>query len=179
MQPMYAPDGDQRKSPEIATGRRTSPSADACPTPHCGKTQSLPARHVPTSVTRTRVRVPGRDPAQRTPPTRCDRHHLPARMTLPRLPPRTHAVPHTPHAGTARTHPHPACTQKVPGNKVFRICQAGARDSGNKIPASAHGMGTGGLAVDAMSIGCLGVDRRVERFFSYLTICYCVPPLLP
>ena len=53
------------------------------------------------------------------------------------------------------------------GNKVFRIWQAGARDSGNKIAASAHGMGAGGLAVDAMAIGCLGVERRVERFFSY------------
>jgi hypothetical protein len=37
-------------------------------------------------------------------------------------------------------------------------------DSGNKIAASAHGMGAGDLAVDAMSIGCLGVDRS-ERFF--------------
>ena len=73
-------------------------------------------------------------------------------------------TPHlrTPHAGTARTHPHPACTQKVPGNKVFRIWQVGSRDSGNKIAASAHGMGSGGLAVDAMAIGCLGVERRVE-----------------
>ena len=81
-------------------------------------------------------------------------------------------TPHlrTPHAGAARTYPHPACTQKVPGNKVFRIWQAGALDSGNKIAASAHGMGSGGLAVDAMAIGCLGVDRRVERFFSYLAI---------
>ena len=81
-------------------------------------------------------------------------------------------TPHlrTPHAGAARTHPHPACTQKVPGNKVFRIWQAGALDSGNKIAASAHGMGSGGLAVDAMAIGCLGVERRVERFFSYLAI---------
>ena len=26
-------------------------------------------------------------------------------------------------------------------------------------------MGSGGLTVDDMSIGCLGVDRRVERFF--------------
>jgi hypothetical protein len=26
-------------------------------------------------------------------------------------------------------------------------------------------MGAGGLAVDAMSIGCLGVDRRVEQSF--------------
>ncbi len=45
-----------------------------------------------------------------------------------------------------------------------------ARDSGNKIEASAHGMRSGGLAVDAMAIGCLGVERRVERFFSYLAI---------
>ena len=79
--------------------------------------------------------------------------------------------PRTPHAGTARTHPHPACTQNVPGNKVFRTWQAGALDSGNKIAGSAHGMGSGGLAVDAMAIGCLGVERRVERFFSYLAIC--------
>ena len=87
-------------------------------------------------------------------------------------------TPHlrTPHAGAARTYPHPACTQKVPGNKVFRIWQAGALDSGNKIAASAHGMGSGGLAVDAMAIGCLGVERRVERFFSYLAILpeYCL-----
>jgi len=46
--------------------------------------------------------------------------------------------------------------------------EEGARDSVNKIAASAHGMGSGGLAVDAMAIGCLGVERRVERFFSYL-----------
>jgi hypothetical protein len=26
-------------------------------------------------------------------------------------------------------------------------------------------MGSGGLAVDAMAIACLGVDRRGERFF--------------
>ena len=63
-------------------------------------------------------------------------------------------------------------TQKDPGNKVFRIWQAGALDSGNKIAVSAHGMGSGGLAVsvDAMAIECLGVERRVERFFSYLAI---------
>ena len=60
--------------------------------------------------------------------------------------------------------------QKDPGNKVFRIWQAGALDSGNKIAVSAHGMGSGGLAVDAMAIGCLGLERRVERFFSYLAI---------
>ena len=28
-----------------------------------------------------------------------------------------------------------------------------------------------GRPVDAMAIGCLGVERRVERFFSYLAIC--------
>ena len=38
-QPWYAPDGDQRKSTEISTGLRTSPSTDACPTPNCWKTQ--------------------------------------------------------------------------------------------------------------------------------------------
>ena len=46
----------------------------------------------------------------------------------------------------------------------------GGLDSGNEIAASAHGMGSGGSAVDAMVIGCLGVERRAERFFSYLTI---------
>ena len=39
------------------------------------------------------------------------------------------------------------------------------RNSGNKTAASAHGMRSGGLAVDAMAIGCLGIDRRGERFF--------------
>ena len=41
-------------------------------------------------------------------------------------------TPHlrTPHEGTARTHPHPAYTQKVPGNKVFRIWQAALLDDG-------------------------------------------------
>jgi hypothetical protein len=31
-------------------------------------------------------------------------------------------------------------------------------------------MGSGVSSVDAMVIGCLGVDRRAERFFSYLAI---------
>ena len=53
-----------------------------------------------------------------------------------------------------------------------------AHDSGNKIAASAHGMGSGGLAVDAMAIGCLGVERRVERFFSYLAI-FCLSRVSP
>ncbi len=42
-----------------------------------------------------------------------------------------------------------------------------APPSGNKIAAIAHGMGSGGLAIDAMVIGYLGVpvDCRVERLF--------------
>jgi hypothetical protein len=31
-------------------------------------------------------------------------------------------------------------------------------------------MGSGDLAVEAMSIGCLSVERCVDRFFSYLAI---------
>ena len=50
------------------------------------------------------------------------------------------------------------------------MCQSCARDSGNKIAASAHGMGSGGSAVDAMVIGCLGVESRAERFLSYLAM---------
>jgi hypothetical protein len=34
-----------------------------------------------------------------------------------------------------------------------------------KTTVSAYGMGSGGLAVDAMAIGCLDVDGRGERFF--------------
>jgi len=119
-QPRYAPDGDQRKNPEITTGRRTSPSADACPTPHCGKTQRRPARHVPASATSTRVRIAGREPAQRTPPTRGARHRLPARMPLPRLPPRTHAAPahparrNGPNAPAPRMHPEGPRKQGFP-----------------------------------------------------------------
>ena len=52
-----------------------------------------------------------------------------------------------------------------PGNMVFCTWYPCARDSDNKTAASAHGMGSGGLSVDVMSIGCLGVDRHGERFF--------------
>ena len=45
-------------------------------------------------------------------------------------------------------------------------------DSGTKIAASAHDMGSGGLAVDAMAIGCLGVERRVELGTWYLVVAY-------
>jgi hypothetical protein len=34
-------------------------------------------------------------------------------------------------------------------------------------------MGSGGLVVDAMSIGCRGVDRRGERFFVLSHLCVC------
>ena len=109
-------------------------------------------------------------PDQRTPPTRGAMHRLHAPMPIPRLPQRTHAAPaHPARRNCPNTHV-PACTQKVPGNKLFCIWQPCAHDSGNQIAASAHGMGLGGLAVDDMAIGCLGVDRRVERFFSYLAI---------
>ena len=45
--------------------------------------------------------------------------------------------------------------------------------AGNKTTASTHGMGSGGLAVDAMAIGCLGVERCGERFFvlSHFRLC--------
>ncbi len=56
---------------------------------------------------------------------------------------------------------------QVDFTEVFLIWQAGACDSGNKIAASAHGMGSGGLAVDAMAIGCLGVERFREPFLKW------------
>ena len=95
-----------------------------------------------------------------------DRHRLPVRMPLPKLPPRTHDAPahparrNGPNASAPRMHP-------VGPRKQGFLHMVGvrARDSGNKIAASAHGMGSGGLAVDSMAIGCLGVERRVERFF--------------
>ena len=47
---------------------------------------------------------------------------------------------------------------------------AAVRERLRQTAASAHGMASGGLAVDAMAIGCLGVERRVEQFFPYLAI---------
>jgi len=98
-------------------------------------------------------------------------HRPPAPMQLPRLPPLTHA---------ARAHPvyrhgpstHALAGTEGQGNTVFCICQPCARDSGNKIAASAHVMGSGGLAVDVMAIGCLGVDPRGENGYSaiFLTL---------
>ena len=38
-------------------------------------------------------------------------------------------------------------------------------------------MGSGGLAVDAMAVGCLGAERRVERFFALHFIFALLEPL--
>ena len=51
-------------------------------------------------------------------------------------------------------HVCPVYMRVGPGNRVFCIWQPCARDSGNKTVASAHGMGSGDSAVDAMAIGC-------------------------
>jgi len=54
------------------------------------------------------------------------------------------------------------------------MTQPCTRDSGNKTAVSAHasGMGSGGLVVDAMAIGCLVRGERLRRrIFSY---CVCV-----
>ena len=47
-----------------------------------------------------------------------------------------------------------------PGNMVSCTRQPCARDPCNRADASAHGMGSGVLAVDAVAIGCLGAERR-------------------
>ena len=91
-------------------------------------------------------------------------------MLVSRLPPRIHVAPAGLYSCLYSYDTRPFVCEACSGNKVFRIWQADARDSGNNLAASAHGMGAGGLAVDAMAIGCLGVERRVERFFSYLAI---------
>ena len=76
-------------------------------------------------------------------------------------------APHAHPAASKRLRNQRVCTPSLacPENTVFCIWQPCALDSGNKITASAHGMGSGGLPVDAIAIGCLGVDRRGERFF--------------
>ena len=128
-----------------------------------------PAPHVPAHATSTRVRA-GRG----TRPTYATHQRCQA------PPPRTHAATQTPAAHPRRTcaprtqeRPERIRTPHAPSRSPetrFSTYGRRSRNSGNKISASAHGMGSGGLAVDAMAIGCLGVDRRVERFFSYLTI---------
>ena len=86
-QPRHSSDCDWRNSPERVTGRCTSPSVHACPTPHCGKTQRRPAPHASarTQSSRARGAARGTRPTSGSP---C-RHRLPAPMSLPRLPPCT------------------------------------------------------------------------------------------
>ncbi len=163
-QPRHAPDGDRRKSPERATGHRTSPSAHACPTPHCGKTPSHPAPHTSARTPTSRVRAAARG-------TRPTHAAHPLRQAPP---PRTHAAAQTPAAHPRRTcapctqerpeHTRPYAPSRSPETR-FSAYVSRARNSGNKIAASAHGMGSGGLAVDTMAIGCLGVDHRLKLFF--------------
>jgi hypothetical protein len=95
-------------------------------------------------------------------------------------PPRTHVVAQTP-----AVHPRSTCApimQERPEHTRPHMHPVGLQKQGflhmaavlcNKIEASAHGMGSGGLAVDAMSIGCLVVDRRGERFFVLSHFCLC------
>ena len=80
---------------------------------------------------------------------------------------RRRRTPHdrTPRAGTAQERTPSHVYEDCPGNQVFCIWQPCARDAGNKNAASAYGMGAGGLAVDAMAIGCLGVECSGRRFF--------------
>ncbi len=54
--------------------------------------------------------------------------------------------------------------------------QQSARDPGNKAADSAHVMGSGGLAVVAVAIGCLGAERRGEQFFRTWTFFNRRPP---
>ena len=75
-----------------------------------------------------------------------------------------HRVVQPPTRPPAHHSQAPAPLQR--GTRPTHAAHCGTRvDSGNKIVASAHGMGSGCLAVDAMVIGRLGVERRVERFF--------------
>ena len=72
-------------------------------------------------------------------------------------------TPRTADAPT--THTVGGRSPRWPENQPFRARQANAPNPGSKAATSAHGMGSGGLAVDAMVVGCLGAARRVERFF--------------
>ena len=118
-QPRDAPDDDQRKNPEISTGRRTSSSADVCPTPRRGRTQRHQARYAPASATSARARVARREPAQRTLPTRGARHRLPARVPLPRFPWRTHAAPAHPARRSGPNVPAPRMHPEGPRKQGF------------------------------------------------------------
>jgi hypothetical protein len=126
-------------------------------------------------VTRATVfKEPGATPAQATThvrPRTADRHHdvLPHlrpranNPALPGLPPLFHTV-YTPFH--TKWYEFFACFFLMhafmtdPGNMVSCTRQPCARDPCNRAAASAHGMGSGVLAVDAVAIGCLGAERR-------------------
>jgi len=92
-----APDGHQSNIPERATGRRTSPSVHACPTPHSWKTLRHPAPHEPrTQSSRARSSARGTRPTDASHP----------RRQAP--PPRTHVVTPTP-----ATHPRRTCAPRM------------------------------------------------------------------
>ena len=69
---------------------------------------------------------------------------------------RTQRTAHTP-----TTHTVGGRSPRWPENQPFRARQPNARNPGSKAATSAHGMGSGGLAVDAMVVGFLGAERRV------------------
>jgi hypothetical protein len=105
-------------------------------------------------------------PDQRTPPPAV----LGTASPHPRRCPDSRRVPKphlcTPYTGTARAHTPSHTPSRTPETRLSAYgSRTRARDSGNKIDAIAHGMGSEDLAVDAMAIGCLGVDRHGERFF--------------
>ena len=80
-------------------------------------------------------------------------------------------TPRTAHTPTTHTVVGRSPIIVGPENQPFLARQPNARDPGNKAAASAHGMGSGGLAVDAMAVGSLGVERRVERSFALHSFC--------
>ncbi len=170
-------DGHGSSSFERATGRCTSPSVHACPAPHRGKTSRRPARRVPTHShttlpviachpLTTATRPPSAAPPRRT--------MLVAVVSKLALTPATRArrvrTPRTAHTPTTHTVVGRSPIIVGPENQPFLARQPNARDPGNKAAASAHGMGSGGLAVDAMAVGSLGVERRVERLFALHSI---------
>ncbi len=65
----------------------------------------------------------------------------------------------------------PRRTMQVPVvSKLALIPATRARRVRTLAQPSVHGMGSGGSAVDAMAVGCLGAESRVERFFALHSI---------
>ncbi len=150
-----------KEPPDVSPAQATTHARPRTAGRH--RVAQLPTRS-PAQCLHASVSLQGRT-RQCTLPARVVRHRLPARMLVPRLPPRIHDAPaHPARRNGPNTHVL-ACTQYVPGNRPFCIWQPCARNAGNKIAASAHGMGSGGSDIDDMVIGCLDVERRAERFF--------------